>query len=149
KITDPSLLNKYINELYGVTFFHEGTSAEDKIKRLNALLSLAQSMEPKDIIETQLVTQMIASHNAAVEFVRRFNIPEQTFAGKELYMKHAAKFMNLYISQMKALQKYRGQGDQKMVIEHVNVAPGGQAIVGNVTTESQSKPQPIKAIEHT
>jgi hypothetical protein len=34
--------------------------------------------------------------------------------------------------QMEALQRYRGKGEQKMVVEHVHVHQGGQAIVGSV-----------------
>lgn len=145
----PEIMHKVFDDLLGTIFFYDGIEEKKKIEKINSVIGLAQSIKPKDVVEAQLAAQMIAAHNAAMECIRRFNIPNQTTVGQEMYMKHSAKFMNLYISQMKALQKYRGQGDQKMVIEHVNVAPGGQAIVGNVTTGSQSKPQPIKAIEHT
>ena len=40
---------------------------------------------------------------------------------------------------MEALQRYRGKGQQKMVIEHVNVNSGGQAIIGNVETNKKLK----------
>jgi len=33
---------------------------------------------------------------------------------------------------MAALDKHRGKGQQKITVERVNVAPGGQAIVGHV-----------------
>jgi hypothetical protein len=33
---------------------------------------------------------------------------------------------------MSALKEYRSKGEQKMTIQHVHVAEGGQAIVGNV-----------------
>jgi hypothetical protein len=44
----------------------------------------------------------------------------------------ANKLARTYTIQMEALQRYRGKGQQKMVIEHVNVNSGGQAIIGNV-----------------
>ena len=43
------------------------------------------------------------------------------------------------MDQVKTLNKLRGKGDQKMVIEHVNVEPGGQAIVGQVQSGSKKK----------
>ena len=33
---------------------------------------------------------------------------------------------------MSALKEYRSKGEQKMAVQHVHVAEGGQAIVGNV-----------------
>ena len=33
---------------------------------------------------------------------------------------------------MSALKEYRSKGEQKMTVQHVHVAEGGQAIVGNV-----------------
>ena len=54
-------------------------------------------------------------------------------------LKHGEKLLRLYMDQVKALGKYRGQGDQKMTIEHVNVEPGGQAIVGQVRNKPQRK----------
>jgi len=35
---------------------------------------------------------------------------------------------------MEALKRYRASSEQKIVVQHVNVSDGGQAIVGNVTT---------------
>lgn len=40
--------------------------------------------------------------------------------------------MSLYAQQTAALDKHRDDGQQKITVERVNVAPGGQAIVGDV-----------------
>jgi len=37
-----------------------------------------------------------------------------------------------YARLLDALNRYRGKGQQKMIVEHVNVEAGGQAVVGNV-----------------
>lgn len=42
------------------------------------------------------------------------------------------------MDQVKALGKHRSNGDQKMTIEHVNVASGGQAIVGQVNNKQKN-----------
>ena len=39
-----------------------------------------------------------------------------------------------FTTQMEALNRYRGKGQQKMTVEHVHVHKGGQAIVGAVQT---------------
>jgi hypothetical protein len=48
-----------------------------------------------------------------------------------------------FTAQLEALQRYRGKGQQKVTVEHVNVNAGGQAIVGTV------HPGPTNKIEET
>jgi hypothetical protein len=38
---------------------------------------------------------------------------------------------------MSALKEYRSKGEQKMTVQHVHVAEGGQAIVGNVNATAE------------
>jgi hypothetical protein len=38
---------------------------------------------------------------------------------------------------MEALKSYRSKGEQKLTVQHVHVAEGGQAIVGNVTAPTE------------
>ena len=38
---------------------------------------------------------------------------------------------------MSALKEYRSKGEQKMTVQHVHVAEGGQAIVGNVSAQTE------------
>jgi hypothetical protein len=42
------------------------------------------------------------------------------------------KLARTFTTQMEALKRYRGTGEQKMVVEHVHVHQGGQAIVGQI-----------------
>jgi hypothetical protein len=44
----------------------------------------------------------------------------------------AVKLLRTHVMQMEALQRYRGKGEQKVIVEHVHVYHGGQAIVGTV-----------------
>ncbi len=40
-------------------------------------------------------------------------------------------------AQVAALKDYRSKGEQKITVQHVHVADGGQAIVGNVNAPSE------------
>lgn len=40
---------------------------------------------------------------------------------------------------MEALKRYRSGGEQKVTVQHVNVAEGGQAIVGNVNAAPRGR----------
>jgi hypothetical protein len=42
-----------------------------------------------------------------------------------------------FAAQMEALMRYRTGGEQKVMVQHVTVSDGGQAIVGNVTHGSR------------
>ena len=89
-----------------------------------------------------LAAQMISTHNAAMECLRRAMTEAQTFEGRDQNLKHAAKLLGLYERQLAALDKHRGKGQQKITVEHVTVEAGGQAIVGNVgTTDGAIAPQ--------
>ena len=48
---------------------------------------------------------------------------------------------------METLDKHRGKGQQKVTVEHVHVEAGGQAVVGNVTTNksSQAQEEPVSS----
>ena len=64
-------------------------------------------------------------------FARRLahveNIPQQDSAERAFN-----KLTRTFAAQMSALKEYRSKGEQHMIVQHVNVAEGGQAIVGNV-----------------
>ena len=43
------------------------------------------------------------------------------------------KLARTFAAQVEALKRYRSGGEQKMTVQHVHVAEGGRAIVGNVS----------------
>src|ERR1700722_20463597 len=48
-----------------------------------------------------------------------------------------AKLQRTFAAQMSTLKEYRSKGGQKMTGQNVNVAEGGQAIVGNVSASPE------------
>ncbi len=83
-----------------------------------------------------LAAQMAAVHNATMTFARRLahveNIPQQDAAERAFN-----KLARTFTAQVEALKNYRSKGEQRMVVQHVNVAEGGQAIVGNVNASGE------------
>lgn len=98
---------------------------------INFMLSVITGIQPRDQIETLLAAQMAAVHMQIMAFARRLahvdNIKQQDSAERAFN-----KLTRTFTSQMEALNRYRGKGQQKMTVEHVHVHEGGQAIVGNV-----------------
>ena len=97
----------------------------------NFLLSVVRSIKPRDELETLLAIQMGAIHSATMMMARRLNhvetIPQQDAAERAFN-----KLARTFAMQMETLKRYRTGGQQRVIVEHVTVNEGGQAIVGNI-----------------
>ncbi len=127
-----------LNEIAQLVRLPASLSESDKNALIVRGLDLYESLMPSDGLEGMLAIQMVGTHHAALECLRRAAVPEQTLASRDMNLKHAAKLIALYNQQVAALDKHRGKGQQKVTVEHVYVAPGGQAIVGNVEAGSRA-----------
>lgn len=127
-----------VNEIARLLWLPEGLSDEDRNARMLLALELYESMAPQDGLEGMLAAQMVGTHHAALECLRRAALENQTYAGRDMALKHAQKLMTLYTQQIAALNKHRGKGQQKVTVEYVNVEAGGKAIVGNVEVGSKA-----------
>ena len=101
------------------------------IRDINFLVAVIGDIEPRDQMEAMLAAQMAAVHMATMSFAARLTSSDR------LYQVGAAqkalnKLARTFTTQMEALNRCRGKGQQKMTVEHVHVHEGGQAIVGNV-----------------
>jgi hypothetical protein len=146
-----ALTSRKLEEIAGLLWHGEGAT-EDQVKvRLVRALDQFESLAPADGAEGMLALQMVGTHDAALECLRRAALPRLTFAGRDMEFKHAHKLMSLYTQQLAALNKHRGKGQQKVTVEHVNVAAGGQAIVGNVETSGANRRRgsSAQAVTHT
>ena len=95
------------------------------------MLSMVTGIEPKDQMEAMLAAQMAALHMQMMTFARRLSNAD-TYLESEMAEKAFNKLARTFTTQMEALNRYRGKGQQKMTVEHVHVHDGGQAIVGQV-----------------
>ncbi len=100
---------------------------------INQMLAQIAAVEPRDGIEAMLATQMATVHNAMLKSARALRgsdtIPQQDSNGNLVN-----KLARTFATQVEALKRYRTGGQQRVVVEHVTVNEGGQAIVGNVET---------------
>jgi hypothetical protein len=68
---------------------------------------------------------MIATHEAALLFLAIATREDQTAEGRDANVLRATRLMRLHIDQLEAMQKLKGKsGQQKVVVEHVNVQLG-------------------------
>ena len=110
------------------------SNSEDGGGMIAAAAVLAE-LKPANLTEAMLATQMIGVHEAALIFLRSATADGQTAEGRDTNTHRAVRLMRLFIEQLAAMAKSKGKtGQQKVVVEHVHVNAGGQAIVGAVTT---------------
>ena len=130
-----SLALQRIKSLSWMTFGDDSVTAD--VAMIEAV-RLYESLEPQDGIEAMLSAQMVGSHLAVMSLFERANRSKNLDAILK-YMKGAAQFEGQFLKQVATLDKHRGRNPQKVVVEHVNIESGGQAIVGHVETkESKS-----------
>jgi hypothetical protein len=101
---------------------------------LNFMFSVIKGVGPRDQLEAMLASQMAAVHMASLKSVRRLldgqlNAPESAFI----------KLTRTFVMQMEALKRYRSGGEQKVMVQQVSIADGGQAIVANLTQAAGKK----------
>jgi hypothetical protein len=109
----------------------KSTDAEDDL--IIAISAIAE-MEPRNLTEAMLATQMIAANDAALMFLSRATNENQHPEAIDTNVLRATRLMRLFGEQLQAMQKLKGKsGQQRVRVEHVHVHDGGQAIVGPVT----------------
>lgn len=107
---------------------------DDGCIRFNAALAAMHGMQPKNELEGMLCAQMVSVHVMAMRVLSIANLKGQTPYSIEQSVTHSTKLMRTFLMQVEALQKLRGKTtQQKVIVEHVNVQAGGQAVVGAVT----------------
>ncbi len=117
----------------------------DVQKQLIRAIQAIREMEPRNLIEAMLVTQMIAAHEASLMFISRATAGNPDRETNDSNVLRAARLMRLFIEQVEARQRLKGKtSQQKVTVEHVHVNQGGQAIVGtldqtNIVVSSDAK----------
>lgn len=98
------------------------------------LLSIIRDLAPQDAIERMLVVQMAACHVATIR-AGRWMATSDNLAQVTAHYAGYAKLARTFVAQIEALRRHRNGGEQRVTVQHqhVNVADGGKAIVGNVT----------------
>lgn len=92
-------------------------------------IDAAQSAQANNSLEKMLCHQMAAAHRAAMKMLgQAVRVPNYPVEVARL-SNAAARMMQVYQEGLLALQKIRTGGKQTVVVQHVQVADGGQAVV--------------------
>ena len=123
------LFNQIVNTL------HNDPTKPIAAETANLALALLHRLAPRNELEAMLCVQLVVAHVASMETSRRGMHADQSTGGRQAYLGLARKFMTLFTAQAETLHRLRGNGVvQKVIVERVNVAAGGQAVVGAVSS---------------
>jgi hypothetical protein len=100
----------------------------------DAILDALHSLKPNDEIEGMLVTRLIALHFQIHKYMIFLSSLGLTVEQVDSCINRSAKLTRLYNETLETLMRYRRKGEQKFLVQHVNVNEGGRAIVGNLET---------------
>jgi hypothetical protein len=96
------------------------------------MISMVESIKPRDSIEAMLVAQMVSVHvmtmRCAYRLANADDIARQDSAARAL-----GRLARTFPAQIEALNRYRCHGEPAITVQNVSVGDGGKAIVGNVT----------------
>lgn len=129
----------YAEVLVGQTELNAQEKEEKLPKAQKAVEVLANSLGAKGMLQNMLITQLLGVHELQQKLLIyadcAVNYPEQG----QYYMNALTKLSNVFIQQVNTLQKLQGNSQQKMVVEHLHINDGGQAIVGHVYSNNKKK----------
>ena len=112
------------------------TELPDGPATLLATAAMLLEFKPQTIAESLLASQMIGVHNAMGLSMRKAFLPGQHPDIADAAVRHVTSLGRLFIQQTEALRQLQGNAtsNQKVLVEHVHVHDGGQAIVGAIET---------------
>lgn len=100
---------------------------------LQSAVDAANSGCAENSLEKMLCHQMAAAHSAAMKLVGRVGGGGMPVVEESRLANAAARMMQVFQEAFLALQKLKTGGKQTMVVQHVQVSDGGQAVIaGNV-----------------
>ena len=122
-----------LNEISQVLSFAHQVLGKDECA-LNALVAAIAELKPRDPLERRLIAQALLVHHKAAQALVRAS-QTRWDSEREAQENRAMKFMRLFAQQMATLEKYRRNGQQTVVVNHV---VANQAVVaGSVQTQGR------------
>lgn len=110
----------------------DNLTLQEREQKLSQCVQLMVGLNPSDEIEGMLAAQLAATNAAALEMMRRAWIADLSFDVRMSYLAMSNKLSRTHAVLTETLLRKRSGGQQKIIVERVQVAPGGQAVLGDV-----------------
>ncbi len=132
----------------------ENTQHTKRMVRLNALACNTFGGDKFDLVEAEILSQeglkelstkeglqeMLSAQMLSIHQLQQVSIAManglKDISTRQYFSNTAIKLANTFVQQANLLSRLQGNGSQKIVVEHVEVHSGGQAVVGNINRGS-------------
>ncbi len=101
--------------------------------------NVMNSLKPQDEIEGMLISRMVALHVQSMHYMACAANSDSTNESRDCCINRSTKLSRVYNETLEALSKYRRKGAQHVVVQHVNVNNGGQAVIVGSKGEGDNK----------
>lgn len=97
-----------------------------------------QELKPQNYLEGMLCSQLISLHCLGMDYLKRAEKADMR-CHQDPDLNNAVKLLRLQHDTIESLMKLRRNGEQRVVVQHVNVNDGGKAIVngGDMVAEGR------------
>ncbi len=126
---DHGLAMEFVQQIGAAT---PGLDQKNPETTINKVTPLLFGIAPRDELEGMLAVQMVGIHNLSMEMMRRATTKNSSPEAINGVINRVTKLSRTFVAQIEALNRHRSGGKQSMVVEHIHVNEGGQAVIGNV-----------------
>lgn len=129
--------------VHATGLLHEG-SLEVSAGHCAAISDALHAMRPQDEVEGLLITRLLALHFQGMSYMETSSNNAVSSEVREMHLNRSVKLFRLYNETLETLMRYRRKGEQKVIVQYVNVEQGGQAVVGNIQTGGGGNPKILR-----
>jgi hypothetical protein len=128
---DINLGGKFLEDCVSASGFNVNKDLDRYAENFNLIANALNALRPQDEFEGMLISRLVALHFQIMKFMKTTILENQTTQGVDLNVNRVAKLTRLYNESFETLMRYRRKGEQRVIVQHVNVEGGAQAIVNN------------------
>src|SRR5450759_3696502 len=99
-------------------------------------LAIISDFAPRNEAEAALALQAACTHMVAMVMMARIGGGHGTDRRLPALASVTAKLVRAYCTTLETHRRLRGGGEQKIIVKHVHVHEGGQAIVGSINSRA-------------
>lgn len=100
----------------------------------NVILQSLADQQPRDAHEARLCSQATVLYSQAMKYLKRAEgaLDDDVFdkqGWNQIFMRNATRLLDLHTKTVETLIRYRQRGEQKIVVQHINLNDNAKAIV--------------------
>ena len=104
---------------------------------LSITIQAMQELAPQDPMEGMLCSQIVGLDAQGMQYLTRVESEGNWLCHTEAAVNMAIKLLRLKNETIETLMRYRRKGEQKVVVQHINVTDDAKAIIGDISTTNR------------